>query len=163
MASVTGLLVFAFAAAVSGQPLYCTLASKGLIQDIPIELEAVYLQVGVADWDIRIPDLPQCPHVVGVVAKVCDYDAKPEAYFVDLKKLYVHRLGNTRAYGTVKATVYCSPSPLSGSFLENQFGLSDQHSTQSQFSVPNQFGLLGQDQVQSKTLILKPAYNQQPL
>lgn len=51
-------------------------------------------------------DLTYCPTVVGVTAQICDGDAQPEAHFVSLKLIHIHRVyGFTPAY--IQPTVYC--------------------------------------------------------
>ncbi|XP_035454472.2 uncharacterized protein LOC118279048 [Spodoptera frugiperda] len=85
---------------------FCIPISSGPTTGYPITLAKTVLAAGPTDWQIQIPDLTYCPTVVGVTAQICDGDAQPEAHFVSLKLIHIHRVyGFTPAY--IQPTVYC--------------------------------------------------------
>ncbi|XP_022819103.1 uncharacterized protein LOC111351414 [Spodoptera litura] len=85
---------------------FCIPISIGQTTAYPVTLTKTVLTPGPLDWQVQIPEIPYCHTIVGVTAQVCDSDTQPEAHFVNMKLIHVHRVyGLTPAY--VQPIVYC--------------------------------------------------------
>ncbi|KAH9642638.1 hypothetical protein HF086_014037 [Spodoptera exigua] len=105
---------------------FCITISTGQPVGYSVSLPKAVMPPGHLDWDIEIPDIRNCPTVLGVVALVCDGDTQPEAHFVNPKLIRVHRVyGLTNAY--IQATVYCQNIVSSKLNLEHQLSPHHHH------------------------------------